>query len=353
MRWFKALLGGLLVLWCPVMLLAPRWPALVVGGRWGDGLAGMAGGVLGGVGGFTGVVPTLWCTLRRYPKELQRAVIQNFNLSMLLVTMAVYLGTGMVTREMLPLCAVVAPAMLLPTWLGTRLYIGISEARFRQLVLGLLTLSGGHAGGGSAATAGSVLNQQGGAVRGIVGLGFLRAAPCKTGTRRSLLECVHCALRQRSAGLDHALGLHGVGHLHKAGDVGAVDVADGAVGTLAVLHAGCVDALHDLQQTGVHFFGRPAQAGRVLRHFQARGGHATGVGCLAGAYSTPAASKALAASMVEGMLAPSATQITPLAIRVLASASSSSFWVAQGRATSTLMDQGACRPGIPRPSCAA
>ncbi len=142
MRWFKALLGGLLVLWCPVMLLAPRWPALVVGGRWGDGLAGMAGGVLGGVGGFTGVVPTLWCTLRRYPKELQRAVIQNFNLSMLLVTMAVYLGTGMVTREMLPLCAVVAPAMLLPTWLGTRLYIGISEARFRQLVLGLLTLSG-------------------------------------------------------------------------------------------------------------------------------------------------------------------------------------------------------------------
>jgi len=98
--------------------------------------------VLGGVGGFTGVVPTLWCTLRRYPKELQRGVIQNFNLSMLLVTMAVYLGTGMVTREMLPLCAVVAPAMLLPTWLGTRLYIGISEARFRQLVLGLLTLSG-------------------------------------------------------------------------------------------------------------------------------------------------------------------------------------------------------------------
>jgi hypothetical protein len=104
MRWFKALLGGLLVLWCPVMLLAPRWPALVVGGRWGDGLAGMAGGVLGGVGGFTGVVPTLWCTLRRYPKELQRAVIQNFNLSMLLVTMAVYLGTGMVTRGAAAVC---------------------------------------------------------------------------------------------------------------------------------------------------------------------------------------------------------------------------------------------------------
>jgi hypothetical protein len=54
----------------------------------------------------------------------------------------------------------------------------------------------------------------------------------------------------------------------------------------------------------------------------------------------PAASKALAASMVEGMLAPSATHCTPLPIRVRASSSSSSFWVAQGRATSTGTCQG-------------
>jgi len=38
--------------------------------------------------------------------------------------------------------AVVAPAMLLPTLLGSRLYIGISEAAFRRIVLGLLTASG-------------------------------------------------------------------------------------------------------------------------------------------------------------------------------------------------------------------
>jgi hypothetical protein len=32
--------------------------------------------------------------------------------------------------------------MLLPCWLGTRGYVGLSEVRFRQLVLGLLTASG-------------------------------------------------------------------------------------------------------------------------------------------------------------------------------------------------------------------
>ena len=142
MVWFRAILGGLLVLWCPAMLLTRHLPKVAAGGRLGDGAAGLIGGVLGGIGGFTGTVPTLWCTLRGYPKEAQRAVIQNFNLAMLMVTMGIYLARGIVTRDMLPLFAIVAPAMLVPTLLGTRLYIGISEARFRQLVLGLLTCSG-------------------------------------------------------------------------------------------------------------------------------------------------------------------------------------------------------------------
>lgn len=142
MAWFKALLGGMLVLWCPVMLLSGRLPRLQRGGRLADGSVGLAGGVMGGLGGFTGTLPTLWCTLRGYPKDVQRSVIQNFNLSMLAVTMGSYLATGLVTRPMLPLFAIVAPAMLIPSLLGSRLYIGISEARFRQIVLGLLCLSG-------------------------------------------------------------------------------------------------------------------------------------------------------------------------------------------------------------------
>lgn len=142
MAWFKALLGGFLALWCPVMLMARSLPPITVGGRLGDTVAGMAGGVLSGIGGFAGPVPTLWATLRGFGKDEQRAVIQNFNLSMLLVTMGTYVGTGIVTREMLPMFAIVAPAMLIPTLLGTRLYIGISDLRFRQIVLSLLTVSG-------------------------------------------------------------------------------------------------------------------------------------------------------------------------------------------------------------------
>lgn len=139
---FKTLLGALLVLWCPAMLLARRLPRIRRGGRLADGAVGLAGGLMGGLGGFTGTLPTLWCTLRGFDKDAQRAVIQNFNLSMLAVAFGGYLAGGLVTRAMLPHFAIVATAMLLPVLLGTRVYAGISEARFRQVVLGLLTASG-------------------------------------------------------------------------------------------------------------------------------------------------------------------------------------------------------------------
>ncbi len=139
---FKACLGTLLVVWCPVMLVAHRLPRFRAGGRVADGMAGIIGGIMGGIGGFAGAIPTLWCTLRGMEKDTQRSVIQNFNLATLAVTMATYLFTGVIKRDMLPMFAIVAPAILIPSLLGARLYIGISEANFRKLVLSLLTASG-------------------------------------------------------------------------------------------------------------------------------------------------------------------------------------------------------------------
>ncbi|RYF43118.1 MAG: sulfite exporter TauE/SafE family protein [Comamonadaceae bacterium] len=139
---FKGLLGLLLVVMCPLMYFSARLPAVSRGGRIGDGLAGAAGGFMGGLGGFTGVVPTLWCTVRGFAKDEQRGVIQNFNLAMLLATFAGYAATGLLQRAMLPLFALMVPAVLLPSLLGARLYAALSETAFRQVLLGLLTASG-------------------------------------------------------------------------------------------------------------------------------------------------------------------------------------------------------------------
>lgn len=139
---FKLVLGSLLVAWCPVMLFSGRLPKLTAGGRLADGLAGAAGGFMGGLGGFTGAIPTLWCTLRGLDKERQRAIVQNFNLAALAFTMAGYIASGAVTRDMLPLLPLVAVSLLVPALIGARVYVGLSEAAFRKLVLSLLSLSG-------------------------------------------------------------------------------------------------------------------------------------------------------------------------------------------------------------------
>lgn len=99
MDWFKFGLGCLLVLWCPAMLLSAHLPRPDAGrrpvARCTDAMAGLIGGAMGGLGGFSGTVPTLWCTLRGFERHVQRTVIQNFNLSVLAVTMVSYLTTGM------------------------------------------------------------------------------------------------------------------------------------------------------------------------------------------------------------------------------------------------------------------
>jgi uncharacterized protein len=141
-RGFKLAVGLILVIWCPAMLLAGNLPRMTAGGRWADAAAGWVGGIMGGLGGLTGPAPTLWCTLRGWDRNAQRAVFQTFNLTMQIVTMAAYVATGTITGGTARLFAVVAPAMLVPTLIGARLYNRFSDAAFRRLILLLLTASG-------------------------------------------------------------------------------------------------------------------------------------------------------------------------------------------------------------------
>ena len=97
---------------------------------------------MGGLGGLTGPAPTLWCALRGWDRDTQRAVFQSFNLVMQTVIMAAYVATGTIGVATLWLFAIVLPAMLVPTLAGARLYRRLSDAGFQRLVLWLLTASG-------------------------------------------------------------------------------------------------------------------------------------------------------------------------------------------------------------------
>jgi uncharacterized protein len=139
---FKTAMGALLVIGCPLMLsksqtLLPRPP-----NRFFNGLAGLFGGITGGVGGFSGVIPTLWCTWQQMEKDQQRAVIQTFNLSALALTMIGYVYTSAVTLSMWLPMSVVALSLFIPVMIGARIYNRISPLKFRQIVLSLLSVAG-------------------------------------------------------------------------------------------------------------------------------------------------------------------------------------------------------------------
>ncbi len=139
---FKALIGGILLVWCSLMLITNQLPQIKRGGRAADMMIGCLGGMLSGIGGAAGLVPTLWCILRGFERDTQRAVIQNFNLSMLAITFLSYIEAGVVSAKMTPIFLVIGGSMLIPLYIGHRLYKRVSDAHFRRLVLLLLSLSG-------------------------------------------------------------------------------------------------------------------------------------------------------------------------------------------------------------------
>ncbi len=69
-------------------------------------------------------------------------MFQVFSLSMQSLTLAMYSLSGLITGETLFLFALVAPAMIVPTLLGVRLYTRFSDTAFHRLILILLSLSG-------------------------------------------------------------------------------------------------------------------------------------------------------------------------------------------------------------------
>jgi uncharacterized membrane protein YfcA len=139
---FKLVIGVLLLVF-PGALYFTRDPiAPHFGGRGADGMVGFVGGILGGLAGLSGPPPILWANLRGWGKDERRGIFQIFNLTILTASLCLQAGTGFITVEVLRLSLLALPATLFGAWLGARIYRVLSDRNFRDIVLGLLFLSG-------------------------------------------------------------------------------------------------------------------------------------------------------------------------------------------------------------------
>ena len=134
--------GTLLILFSLYSWFRPKLAVPTAGGRAADGGIGFLGGVLGGTTGLGGILPTVWCSLRGWPKDEQRAVFQTVAVAIFAVTVFWLGGTGAVSAVTMQLFLIGLPWVLVGTWLGLRLYGRLDDARFRKTVLILLLISG-------------------------------------------------------------------------------------------------------------------------------------------------------------------------------------------------------------------
>jgi len=103
---------------------------------------GLANGVLAGLTGLPGFIITVWCQLRGWPKDFQRAVFQPVLLAAILANIVSLGFAGAITMEVVRLYLLGLPAMIVGLWVGFKLYGKLDEAAFRKLILVLLLLAG-------------------------------------------------------------------------------------------------------------------------------------------------------------------------------------------------------------------
>jgi uncharacterized membrane protein YfcA len=142
---FKAGLGVVLAAYCSFMLIAAGRSRIAAAGpidRWAEPAVGFAGGVLGGLAALSGVLPTVWASLKDWRKDQRRIFFQAFNFTVLTAMLVANVASGLVSVRSIVAFAVAAPGTLIGASLGLAVYRRLDDVRFDRAVLAVLLLSG-------------------------------------------------------------------------------------------------------------------------------------------------------------------------------------------------------------------
>jgi uncharacterized membrane protein YfcA len=134
--------GLVLVLYSAYTLARPPMKPVTGAGATADASVGFLNGILGGLTGLAGILTTIWCGMRGWPRDEQRATFQPIGVAIFAMS-GLWLGVnGSITTDIAWFFVVGLPVLLAGTWVGLKLYGHLDEAGFRKVVLVLLLLSG-------------------------------------------------------------------------------------------------------------------------------------------------------------------------------------------------------------------
>jgi uncharacterized membrane protein YfcA len=141
-RTFKIGVGMFLVVYSTYVLARRAQMSSTWGGWRADSAVGFGGGMMGGLTGFSGVLPIIWTDIRGYTKTHRRSVLQAFNITILGAALASHAGFGLLTRDVGVAAAAALPGAITGAWVGALVYKRLGNRGFQQAVMVLLLLSG-------------------------------------------------------------------------------------------------------------------------------------------------------------------------------------------------------------------
>lgn len=139
---FRRIVGGFLVVYAVMRLSVLRDLRLHVRGWLPDTVAASGAGLIAGLAGTPGPPISLWCGLRGWGKDEQRAVVAPFNFLCTLATVAAYAQAGLFTAPIGWLALWAVPGVVLGNQLGMPIYKRMSDTQFQTLLVWLLLAMG-------------------------------------------------------------------------------------------------------------------------------------------------------------------------------------------------------------------
>ncbi|MGA3398342.1 MAG: sulfite exporter TauE/SafE family protein [Acetobacteraceae bacterium] len=121
----------------PGVRLTTQHPAVEV-------LAGLAGGLCGGLTGVSAPIPTIWCAACGMTKERQRAVMQPFILIIQLSSGILLWQRNAIDHVVMQNYALLIGPVICGSWLGTRVFRAFTHQAFVRVAMGV-TAAGGLA----------------------------------------------------------------------------------------------------------------------------------------------------------------------------------------------------------------
>ncbi len=107
-----------------------------------DGGIALIGGVLGGLASMSGALPVMWLSMRPWSKGEIRALLQPFNMVILVATATMLFFKGAYGETVVGALMLAIPVAIISSLVGLFVFNRLSNALFRRLLITLCLLTG-------------------------------------------------------------------------------------------------------------------------------------------------------------------------------------------------------------------